>query len=108
MKKVCIVTLIAANISALFFLFSIASSTQATPLTVDDLMCGQVDVDGDGKYTVGDDSAVLWLSENAPHVLEEAVRTATVNSDGGVDLSPYLMSEDFDGETIYHRQWEDK
>ena len=43
--------------------------------------------------------------EQKKHI-EEALKTARINSDGGIDLSHYLMSEKFQGLTIYKQQYE--
>jgi hypothetical protein len=100
MKRFLITTLALANIVALVVLFSILSTGHATQLTFDDLSYGAMDVDGDGRYTEGDDSQVEWILQNQPAVLKEALKTAKLNQDGGVDLSPFLMQFGLNDGTI--------
>ncbi len=69
-----------------------SSGTRAQQLTLEDLAYGAVDVDGDGRYTRGDDYVVEQLLIRAPHHLTEALKTARIHPDGGIDLSPYLLS----------------
>ena len=105
MRNVCLVGLILANLAALCFLLSVLSTGQATQLTIDDLSYGAIDLDGDGSYSIGDDRVVEWYLDNRPEALEESLKTARVNTDGGVDLSSYFMSEKFDGILLYHERF---
>jgi hypothetical protein len=94
MKSKIAVIAVLASLNAVVgaLVLSSRGRTEADSLTISDLAYGLVDLDGDGEYTIGDDTALRWLLENSPEHVEEALRSASVRSDGGVDLSSHLLS----------------
>lgn len=94
MKKVLSAILVIANICAASALgWALCSPGHAsTGLRISDLTYGAIDIDNDGKYTLGDDYVVEFLWQNARHHLTAALETAVVNPDGGVNLSSYILS----------------
>lgn len=95
MRRPAVIVLACLNIIAAGVLLAILAPSahmDQESVSVDELKPGAVDLNGDGKYTVGDDLALEWLMTQAPQVLEEATKTAKRTADNGVDLSPYLLS----------------
>jgi hypothetical protein len=94
-KKIVITVLVLANAGVLILLLSALNVGHANQLTISDLDYEAVDVDGDGEYTVGDKLALEMLLKNHPDHVNEALKQAREIQDGGIDLSPYLMSAEF-------------
>jgi len=90
MKRVALLMIGGLVVAGGLLLSGFLGRTQATPLTVQDLLYEKVDVDGDGKYTPGDSMFVQTQIEIGPELLEEALKHARRNPDGGIDLSPFL------------------
>jgi len=82
--------LVVGNVLGIVGLLGVFPSYAQSGLDVSDLTYGGIDADGDGKYTMADDWIVEWLVTNEYQHLEKAVKSANVNADGGVDVSPYL------------------
>lgn len=81
---------------ALAYKHSIPAQSGRQGLTISELTYGKIDVDGDGRYTAGDDHWVALALQRWPEALESALKDAKKNQDGGADLSPFLK-------TIRHR-----
>ena len=62
MKNITTVILSAAIVAALLYLFSLYSFGRTVQLSIDDVMCGAVDLDGDGQYTPAEDMMLKSLS----------------------------------------------
>ena len=58
------------------------------PITLDDLEYGKIEVDGDGRYTPGDDLLVRQLRKVNPKHLTEALKSAKRRADGGIVSAP--------------------
>ena len=98
MKKFLVPTLVLANLVAAVWFSSLLSTSYAGErLSISDLTYGEIDADGDGACTFGDDLLVEWLVENSPSTLRKALRRCRVRRNGEVDLSPYLMTIDHVG-----------
>ena len=100
MKKFLVPTLVLVNLLAAVWLSSLLSTGYAGGrLSISDLTYGEIDADGDGACTFGDDLLVEWFVENSPSTLRKALRTCRVRRNGDVDLSPHLK-------TVNHRSIE--
>jgi hypothetical protein len=79
-------------LGGLLLLLAPTGQTAQETISLDELRYGAVDLNGDGEYTKGDDIALEWLLRENPSHVQEALKTGQRNADGGVDLSPYLLS----------------
>lgn len=95
MRRVTVPVLFLLNLGALGVLVALhAPIGHGAPdsVSVDELRYGAVDIDGINGYTGGDAMVFEWIWHNDFSCLEEAVKVAKRNPDGGIDLSPYFRS----------------
>ena len=93
MKNAVLVILVMANLGVVVgfgWTLSFSSGHASEGVQLSDLTYGAIDSDGDGRYTFGDDWVVEWLLNNQPSTLDEALQSAVVKGDGGVDISAHL------------------